>query len=593
MDELIERSRLQQAAEKPLRLLWPMLRPHRFMLALGVGAMLVSAAGMLAIGQGLREIVDRAFADHSGKFLNDSLLILLCVILLMAGASFLRIRLVYQVAERVINDLRKKIYAHLLSLDPAFFEQHKTGDQVSRINADTTVLQLVITTNLPMVFRHSMMMLGGLVMLCVVGPGMTFLVLLIVPLVIGPSVYFGRRVRARSRDTQSRVGDVGAYSQETLQGIQTIQSFGYEGEATRKFGLLADDVFDTAMKYVGFRALLTAYVIATVMSGIGFVLWRGGYQVLAGEMTPGDLSAFIFYATMVAGAVTAISEALSDFSRAGGAADRIMDLLNTKSKLVTSAAPRPLPEKIRGEMEFRNVTFRYPSRPEHEALHEASFRVAPGEVVALVGPSGAGKTTIFQLLQRFYDPAAGSVCIDGINIAECDPRDVRRHLSVVSQDPAIFSMSVAENIRMARPDASDDEVRRAAELAQAHDFISAMSLNYGTMVGERGNRLSGGQKQRIAIARAILKDAKILLLDEATSALDAANEIAVHKALKNLMQGRTTLIIAHRLSTVQNANRIIVIDEGRIVGQGSHTELYAQKGLYTHLAGLQLDLKAS
>ncbi|MEZ0225687.1 MAG: ABC transporter transmembrane domain-containing protein [Alphaproteobacteria bacterium] len=593
MDELIERSGLQQAAEKPLRLLWPLVRPYRVKLALGAVAMLVSAAGMLAIGQGLREIVDRAFADHSGKFLNDALLILLCVILLMAGASFVRLRLIYSVAERVISDLRKQVYAHLLSLDPAFFEQHKTGDQVSRISADTTVLQLVITTNLPMVFRHGLMMIGGLVMLCVVSPHLTLTVLVVVPLVVGPVVYFGRRVRARSRDTQSRVGDVGAYSQETLQGIQTIQSFGYEDEAARKFGLLADEVYDTAMKYVNFRALLTAYVIATVMSAIGVVLWRGGYQVLAGEMTPGDLSAFIFYSTMVAGAVTAISEALSDFSRAGGAADRIMDLLNMQSGLKTSAAPRPLPEKIRGEMEFRNVTFRYPARPEQEALQEASFRIAPGEVVALVGPSGAGKTTIFQLLQRFYDPASGSVCIDGINVAECDPRDVRHHLSVVSQDPTIFSMSVAENIRMAKPEATDDEVRRAAELAQAHDFISGLSLTYGTMVGERGNRLSGGQKQRIAIARAILKDTKILLLDEATSALDAANEIAVHKALKNLMQGRTTLIIAHRLSTVQNADRIIVMDNGRIVAEGSHAQLYAQKGLYAHLAGLQMDLKAS
>ncbi len=591
MDAPIDRSKLKEEAKKPLKLLWPLLQPHKLKLLFAAVGMLVSASGMLAIGWGFKNIIDRAFSDHSGAILHEALLMLLCVVLLMSGAAYMRIRLIYQVAERVINDLRKKLYSHLLSLDPAFFEQHKTGDHVSVINADTTVLQLVMVQNMPMVVRHCLMLTGAIFMLCLIGKWMIVLVLGIICLVSLPGVYFGRKVRARSRDTQSRVGDVSSFGHETLQGIQTIQSFGYEAEAARKFGVLADDVFATAMKQVNLRALLVAYIIAAAFSAIGAVLLYGGERVLAGQMSAGDLSAFIFYAATVAGSATALTEALSEFSRAGGAADRILGLLNTRPSLPV-LAPKPLPEKIQGSVTLRNVSFSYPTRPEHEALHDVSFNVAPGEVVALVGPSGAGKTTVFQLLQRFYDPKAGAVLIDGINAAECDPRDIRRHLSVVSQDPAIFSMSVSENIRMAKPDASDEEVRRAAELAQAHEFIAALNLNYGTMVGERGNRLSGGQKQRIAIARAILKDSKILLLDEATSALDAANEIAVHKALKNLMQGRTTLIIAHRLSTVQKADRIIVMENGQIVAEGTHDQLYAQKGLYTNLAGLQMDLKA-
>jgi ATP-binding cassette subfamily B protein len=581
----------KKQAQKPLRLLWPLLRPYRLRLAGGVTGMAVSAVMTLAIGWGLRNIVDRAFADGTGQVLNHALLALLAVILLMAGAVYLRMKLVYFVAERVIADLRKKIYNHLLTLDPSFFEQQKTGDQVSRITADTTVLQMVITMNLPMAFRHGLMCLGGIAMLCVVSPALTGYVLLAVPLVIGPIIWFGRRVRARSRDSQARLGDTSAYGQETLQGVQTIQSFGYEGEAAKRFGILAEDVFNAAMKYVSARAFLTSYVIFTVFGAIGLVLWSGGHQVLTGKMSAGDLSAFIFYAAVVAAAVTALSEALTDFSRASGAADRITALLNTRPALKTTGAPMPL--KIAGTVAFEGVGFKYPTRPDIDALKDVSFKVNEGEAVALVGPSGAGKTTVFQLLQRFYDPLAGRIIIDGLDTAMHDPSEVRRHLSVVAQDPAIFSMSVADNIRIARPEATDEEVRRAAELAQAHEFIAALPQGYATMVGERGNRLSGGQKQRIAIARAILKDAKILLLDEATSSLDAANEVAVHDALRHLMHGRTTLIIAHRLSTVQNASRIIVLDKGRVAAEGTHAELYGTDALYTHLARLQLDLKAS
>lgn len=581
-----------RGVEKPLQFLWPLLKPYRFLLAGGIFGMMISSVMTLAIGWGLKGIVDRAFAGHNNGFLNQALLILLAVVVIMALASYMRLRLVYLVAERVIRDLRVKIYRHLLALDPAFFEQHKTGDQISRINADTTVLQLVITTNLPMAFRHSMILIGSIAMLCVVSPSMTGMVLLAVPVVIGPILWFARRVRAKSRDTQARVGDISAYGLETLQGIQTIQSFGYEEAAAAHFAGLADDTYRTAMRYVNMRAVLVAYVIATVFGAIGIVLWSGGHKVLTGEMSGGDLSAFIFYVAAVAGAVTSLSETMSDFSRASGAADRIQSLFETQATVTTATPPLPLPEKLRGEIRFDKVSFRYPTRSEHAALQEVSFDVPAGDIVALVGPSGAGKTTIFQLLQRFYDPAAGRISIDGFDISRCVPQDLRAHLSVVSQDPAIFSLSVADNIRLGRPDATDAEVQRAAEAAQAHDFISALPQKYSTVVGERGNRLSGGQKQRIAIARAILKDAKILLLDEATSALDAANETAVHTALKNLMQNRTVLIIAHRLSTVQNAGKIIVMENGRVVAQGRHEELYGKAELYTRLASLQMDLKA-
>lgn len=591
MEPMLENLRVDKGVEKPLKFLWPMLKPYRFLLAGGIAGMFVSSVTTLAVGWGIKSIVDHAFAGHSDAYLNNALQVLFFVVILMAAASYSRLRLVYMVGERVIRDLRVKIYHHLLTLDPAFFEQNKTGDQVSRINADTTVLQLVITANLPMAFRHALMLLGGTVMLCVVSPAMTGVVLLAVPVVVGPIVWFGRRVRAKSRDTQARVGDVSAFGLETLQGIQTLQSFRYEAEAERQFAALAGGVYTTAMRYINTRAVLVAWVISTVFGAIGIVLWHGGHKVLAGEMTAGDLSAFIFYVAIVAGAVTAVSESLSDFSRASGAADRIAGMLETKPSLKAKTPPAVLPEKIRGEIAFENVSFDYPTRPGQHALQGISFGVAPGEAVALVGPSGAGKTTVFQLLQRFYDPAAGKILIDGQDIGACDPAALRRHLSVVSQDPAIFSMSVAGNIRMAKPDATDGEVKRAAELAQAAEFIEALPAGYGTMVGERGSRLSGGQKQRIAIARAILKDSKILLLDEATSALDAASETAVHKALRHLMEGRTTLIIAHRLSTVQNAGRIIVLDKGHIVAQGTHSQLYGQEGLYRHLAGLQMALK--
>lgn len=571
-----------------ISLLRPLLRPYKWLLAGGVLAMALSAGTMLGIGWGLKNIVDHGLADGSGAVLNKALLVLLAVIIVMAAASFVRLNLVYRVAERVTADLRKQVYTHLLGLDPTFFDNVKSGDQISRINADTTVLQLVITSNLPSTFRHALMLLGGIIMLFLVSPVMTALALLAVPLLIFPVIYFGRRVRAKSREAQSRLGDITAYGHETVMGMQTIQSFGYEPVAAGEFARLADDAYDTALRYIRVRAVLTAFVIAVVFGAIGLLLWSGGHKVLAGEMTGGELSAFIFYAAIVAGAVTAISEAMSDFNRASGAADRIVQLLTARPTLKSSQHAAVMPPVMRGDVSFENVSFSYPSRADARALDAISFQVAAGESVAIVGPSGAGKSTVFHLLQRFFDPAHGRITLDGHDICNHDPRSVRGSFAVVAQDPMIFSLTVAENIRLGRPSASMEDVYTAAREAQADEFIRNLPQGYDTLVGERGNRLSGGQRQRLAIARALLKNPRILLLDEATAALDAANELAVHQALRRLMQGRTTLIIAHRLSTVREADRIIVLDQGRVVAEGSHDALYGHNSLYTHLAGLQL-----
>jgi ATP-binding cassette subfamily B protein len=578
-------------ALQPFLLLFPSIRRYQWQMAGALAAVSVAAGTVLAFGWGLKHLIDQGFADKSGAYLNQALLVLLVVILVLAASSYTRFYLVYWVTERAIADLRKKIYRHLLSLDAAYFETQKSGEQVSHINTDTTVLQMVMTTNVPMAFRHVMTLLGGMVMLFVVSPVMTSLVLLGVPFVIAPIVFFGKKVRAQSRETQGRVGAVAALAQETIQGIQTIQSFGYEGKAAEAFSFRVEDIFKAALNYAKVRAFLTALVIAVVFGAIGLVLWAGGHKVLNGQISAGELSAFVFYAVIVAGAAGALSEAMSAFSQALGAADRITAVLLQKPALKNSDSTAVLSPTLAGTIRFEDVNFRYPTRPEQLALDAVSFEIAAGSVVALVGASGAGKTTVFQLLQRFYDPEDGKIMLGGVDSCDFKPSEIRNYFGVVSQDPAIFSSSIADNIRVAKPDASDAEVQRAAEQAQAHEFILGLPQGYQTLVGERGSRLSGGQKQRLAIARAVLKNPKVLLLDEATSALDSSNEHAVMIALKNLMQGRTVLIIAHRLSTIQNADKIIVLDKGKIVGEGTHDALYGDNTLYTHLARWQMSFK--
>ncbi len=571
-----------------LKVLFPDLKNYLLQMTGALLAILVSAGTVLVFGWGLKVLVDKGFSDHTGHTLNTALAVMLGIIILMAATSYARFSLVYWTAEKLIADLRKRIYSHILKLDPAYFETHKTGEQVSRINTDTTVLKMVATTNLPMGARHVLTIIGGIMMMVVVSPIMTGTVLLAVPVVVAPIIFLGRKVRARSKDTQTRIGDIGSYAHETIQGIQTIQTFCYEDKASATFNEMSDSIFLSALGYIKVRAVLTAFVIFIVFSAIGILLWMGGHRVLTGGISAGDLSAFLFYAVTVAGAVGAMSEAASAFSQAMGAADRIVGLLRRQPVLKGSFTLKNAPHHIEGKIAFDHVTLHYPSRPDHIALNDVSFEIEAGEVVALVGPSGAGKSSIFQLLQRFYDPKSGKVMIDGFNIADYKPADIRQYLGVVSQEPAIFSGTIADNIRVGNPEATDEEIRSAAGLAQAHGFISALPDAYETKVGERGSLLSGGQKQRLAIARALLKDPRILLLDEATSALDSSNEQAVMLALKNLMKGRTTIAIAHHFSTVQNADKIIVLDEGRKIAEGRHADLYGTNSLYTHLAGLQM-----
>ena len=528
---------------------------------------------MLAIGQGLRFVIDRGFVAGSAAELDRALALLGGVIVVMAAATYTRFYFVSWLGERVTADLRRAVFDHLLRLPPEFFEVTRTGEVISRLTNDTTMLETVIGSSVSMAVRNLLLLVGGLVMLALTSAKLTLLVLAGVPLVVTPIILFGRRVRRLARASQDRVGDVGAYVDEALHEIRTVQAYGHEPVDRARFGERVEEAFATARRRIRQRALLVATVIVLAFGAVGIILWIGGHDVVAGRISPGELSAFVFYAVIVASAVGTISEVIGDVQRAAGATERLFELLAVDPSIRAPANPVPLPSPASGTVTFEDVTFHYPSRPATPALDRFSLSIEPGERVALVGPSGAGKTTVFQLLLRFYDPQSGVVRIDGVDVARADPAAVRGRLALVPQDPVIFSTSVLENVRYGRPDATEAEVRAACEAAYATEFIERLPEGYASELGERGVRLSGGQRQRLAIARAILADRPILLLDEATSALDAESERMVQQALERLMAGRTVLMIAHRLATVRNADRIAVLDRGRIVAIGPHDRL--------------------
>jgi ATP-binding cassette subfamily B protein len=574
---------------KPLNALTPFLRPYRGMILLAGLALIAAAAATLVLPQAVRGVIDHGFSNEDAENIGRYFGALIAVAGFMGVSSATRFYLVTWIGERVTADVRARVFAHVLSLSPSFFEKTRTGEVLSRLTADTTLVQTVVGSSASFALRNLVLALGSLAMMAVTSPKLTGLSLIGVPLFVAPIILFGRRVRKLSRESQDRIADTSAYAGEALNAIATVQAFTHEDSDREGFARAVEDSFATAIRRTRMRAYMTALVVFLVGAGVVGVLWIGATDVLTGRMTGGELSQFILYAVFLATGAGAVSETIGDVQRAAGAMERLMEILATEPEVKAPAQPTPFPAQSRGAVAFENVTFRYPARPEHKAVETLSFSIAPGEAVALVGPSGAGKSTVFQLLLRFYDPQEGRTLFDGVNIRDADPNALRRRIALVAQEPAIFSGTILDNIRYGRPEASDTDIKRAAEAAAADEFIRALPNGYEAKIGERGVTLSGGQRQRIAIARAILRDAPLLLLDEATSALDAENERAVQQGLANLMQGRTTIVIAHRLATIQRLKRILVMDQGRVIAEGSHAELVARGGLYARLASLQFN----
>ncbi|MBT5030979.1 MAG: ATP-binding cassette domain-containing protein [Proteobacteria bacterium] len=581
----IDRPKGKNLAE--LKPIFEFIKPYKKQVFLALLFLLLAASTTLALGRGIQYLVDNGFAGGNSALLTQALGALGIIIVVNAISTAFRFYFVSWIGERVNADIREAVFSHVLSLSPGFFETTKTGEILSRITADTTVLESMIGSSVSIALRNAFIMVGGLVMLAITSLKLTGMILLVVPLVIGPIVFFGRRVRQFSRESQDRVADIGAYADEALHGIRTVQAFSHEDQDRAHFKKEVERSFQAARRRISQRAVLTGIVILLVFAAIGSVLWIGGNDVVQGRMSVGELSAFLFYSVLVAGSVGALSEVMTSLQRAAGAAERLMELLATEADIKAPQNPIALTDPARGEIEFKDVTFFYPSRPGHVALKNLSLHIQPGEQIAIVGPSGAGKTTLYQLLLRFYDPKSGKVLLDGVDLMSADPRKIRDQLGIVSQEPVIFATSALENIRYGKPDASDAQVRAAAAAAHALEFIEKLPQGFDSNLGERGVLLSGGQKQRIAIARAILRDPVVLLLDEATSALDAESERLVQQALERLMKDRTTLVIAHRLATVKKADRIIVISDGEIIDSGTHNELIKQRGLYAQLAELQ------
>ncbi|MDK2124760.1 ABC transporter transmembrane domain-containing protein [Parachitinimonas caeni] len=573
----------------PLGHLVPFLTPYLGRWLVALLALLVAAGATLALPVAFKYLIDLGFAQSSSGHIDRYFLALFGVSLVLAAATAMRFYMVSWLGERVTSDIRKAVYSHVLRMSPQFFETTQTGEVLSRLTTDTTLVQTVVGTSLSMGLRNLFLLVGGVVMLTITSPYLSGYIVATLLLVVVPILLFGRKVRKLSKASQDRVADASALAGEVLNAMPTVQAFTQEDYEIHRFAGSAETAFRTALARIRARSWLTVVVIVLVFAAIVFVLWLGAQAVLAGKMTGGELSQFILYAVVTAGAIGAIAEVWGDLQRAAGAAERLMQLLSLRSPVEERTPPAPLP--LTGEgLRLEQLSFHYPSRPEQNALNELSLLIRPGERVALVGPSGAGKTSVFQLLLRFYDPQQGCIRLNGVDIRELALQELRRHIGVVLQESVIFAGSVADNIRYGCPEATLAEIQAAATKAAAAEFIEALPQGYDTFLGERGVRLSGGQRQRIAIARAILKNPPILLLDEATSALDAASERLVQAALDNAAQNRTTLVIAHRLATVLQADRIVVLEAGRIVAIGRHAELIETSPLYAQLASLQFGL---
>jgi ATP-binding cassette, subfamily B, bacterial len=570
----------------PLMGLAPFLAPYGGMLWGAVAALVATATLSLALPIAVRRVVDNFFADDV-RLINLYFAAAIGIAALLALGTAARYYLVTRLGERVVADVRRAIYDKVIGMSPAFYERIMTGEVLSRLTTDTTVVLSVIGSSVSTALRNLLTLAGGLALMALTSAKLTGLVLVVVPLVVAPILTLGRRLRRLSRESQDRIADTSAQASETLLAAQTVQAYTHEAASRAEYRRLTEAAFDAAQRRTRIRAVLTAIVIFLVFTSVVAVLWIGARDVRGGGMTPGQLVQFVIYAVMVAGSVAALSEIWGELQRAAGATERMMELIGAADAVRDPQRPVTLPTRVRGEIAFRGVTFRYPARPELMALRDLDLAVRPGETVALVGPSGAGKTTIFQLLMRFFDPDVGEITLDGVRLDAMARADLRRHLALVPQEPVIFATTARDNIRFGRPEASDAEIETAARAAAAHEFLAALPQGYDTYVGERGVMLSGGQKQRIAIARAILRDAPVLLLDEATSALDAESERLVQRAVERLAEGRTTLVIAHRLATVKRADRIVVFQEGRIVAEGTHGALVAEGGLYARLARLQ------
>lgn len=549
-------------------------------------ALLFTAGVTLAMGQGVRLLIDDGFVAGSPEKLNQAALFIIGVAVLMSIGTYIRFYLVSWLGERVSADIRQSVFDHLLTLHPSYYEENRSGEIMSRLTTDTTLLETVIGSSASMALRSSLTFIGGMILMLVTNLKLSLFVLAGVPLVLLPIMLFGRRVRNLSRQSQDSIADVGSYAGEIIQQIKTVQSYTQEANEQAAFGQHVEAAFNAAKRRIRQRALLIAVVISLIFSAVSAMLWVGGNDVISGVMSAGELGAFVFYAIIVAGSVATISEVIGDVQRAVGAAERLFELLGIES-LIQSPAQAKAASPLAAELEFDRVEFAYPSRPEQPALKQLNLTIPEGKSLALVGPSGAGKSTVFELLQRFYDPSTGQIRLGGTDLREFSPQDLRQQLAIVAQTPSLFSGDVFHNIRYGNPDASEDAVIAAAKAANAHEFITRLPDGYHSFLGEQGVRLSGGQKQRVAIARAILKDPRILLLDEATSALDAESEFRVQQALENLMQGRTTIIIAHRLATIRNADQIAVMEDGAVIAQGTHDELLKVSPLYKRLSELQ------